>query len=385
MTLFRNASLVTREAFLPHDRASFLRRKHLAGRDTAGPSSKLGARAGRTRAISSVAASRTGNIMTYETLLRAFTLTAALVWTLPASSQNLERVKVATTFLGLWDTSQAAFCKERGEFQKTGLDVDVVSTRGGSENVQAVTAGGMDIGYSPGTNAVLAAYNQGAKIKIISSEFRGQNDTFFYVRADSPIRTIDDLKGKTISFPRPGGASEAVLLALKAERNIDFKAIATGGMDATFTMTMTKQIDVGNAVPPSQLDAVEKGQIRVVFSGDDVASQRDLTGRVIIASADFLKNKRAAATKFMEVLDKCIDWAYGNTAESSKMYAALNKIDLRIAEKGMQFYKRETLAFGPIERLDAVMKQAVDSKFIDKPLTPDQIKDLIDIVYTTKK
>jgi len=311
-------------------------------------------------------------------------LTAAIIWAAPALPQPLEKVKVATTFLGLWDTSQPTFCKERGEFQKAGLDVEVVSTRGGSENVQAVTAGGMDIGFSPGTNAVLAAYGQGAKIKIISAEFMGQNDTFFYVPTASPIKSIEDLKSKSVAFPRPGGAGEAILLALKAERNIDFKAVATGGMDATFTMTMTKQIDVGYSVPPSQLDAAEKGQIRVLFSGDDVKSQRDLTGRVVIASADFVNNRRAVATKFMEVLDKCIDWAYANSAESAKMYATLNKIEPHIAEKGRQFYKRGTLAFGPIKGLDAVMKQAVDFKFIDKPLTADQVKDLVDIVYTTK-
>src|SRR6185295_13251646 len=123
------------------------------------------------------------------------------------------------------------------------------STRGGSENVQAVTAGGMDIGYSPGTNSVFAAYKQGAKIKIISSEFIGQNDSYFYVPADSPLKTIDDIKGKTVAFSRPGGASEAILLALKAERKMEFTAVSTGALDATFTMTMSKQIDVGFSVP----------------------------------------------------------------------------------------------------------------------------------------
>src|SRR5437762_12654409 len=85
---------------------------------------------------------------------------AATTWQSPVHAQAMEKVKVATTFLGLWDTSQPTFCKDRGEFSKAGLDVDVISTRGGSENVQAVTAGGMDIGYSPGTNSVLGAYVQ---------------------------------------------------------------------------------------------------------------------------------------------------------------------------------------------------------------------------------
>lgn len=312
-------------------------------------------------------------------------IAAAAAWGQLASAQPMEKVKVATTFLGLWDTSQPSFCKDRGEFAKAGLDVEVTSTRGGSENVQGVVAGGMDIGYSPGTNAVLAAYVQGAKIKIISAEFKGQNDTFFYVRTDSPIRSIDDLKGRSVAFPRPGGASEALLLSLKNERKLDLNLVATGGMDATFTMTMTKQVDVGYSIPPSGLAAVEKGEVRVLFSGDDVKSQKDLTGRVIIASADFVKNRRAVATKFLRVLNSCIDWAYANQAESAKMYATLNKVDASIAAKGLAFYKRETLAFGPIRELNTVIRQAVESKFIDKALTPAQIKDLVDIVYTPGK
>jgi NitT/TauT family transport system substrate-binding protein len=297
----------------------------------------------------------------------------------------MEKVKVATTFLGLWDTSQPTFCKDRGEFAKAGIDVDIISTRGGSENVQAVTAGGMDIGYSPGTNSVLAAYMQGAKIKIISSEFIGGNDTYFYVRADSPLKSIDDIKGKTVAYPRPGGASEGVLLGLKAERHIDFNAVATGAMDATLTMVMTKQIDVGYSIVPNQLDLVNKGDIRVLFSGDDVKSQKDISGRAIIASSDFTQKHRATLIKFMKALDDCIDWAYAHTDESSKAYATLNKIDAPTAAKGMTFYKRPTLAFGPLIGWDEVVKQSIDAKFIGAPPTPDQVKDLTDIVYTTGK
>jgi len=312
-------------------------------------------------------------------------LAVATAWGSPAHAQTMEKVKVATTFLGLWDTSQPTFCKDRGEFSKASLDVDVISTRGGSENVQAVTAGGMDIGYSPGTNSVLAAYMQRAKLKIVSSEFVGQNDTYFYVPTDSPLKTIDDIKGKSVAYPRPGGASEGILLGLKAERHIDFKAVATGAMDATFTMVMTKQIDVGYSILPNQLASVAKGDIRVLFSGDDVKSQRDISGRAIIASADFVKNRGSTLAKFMRVLDGCIDWAYAHQDESSKMYAALNKVDAPTAAKALAFYKRSTLAFGPMIGWDEVVKQSLDAKFISAPPTPDQVKDLVDIVYTTGK
>ncbi|MGE3148249.1 MAG: ABC transporter substrate-binding protein [Pseudorhodoplanes sp.] len=312
-------------------------------------------------------------------------VTAALVLGgLPATAQAQEKVRVATTFLGLWDTSQPTFCKERGEFAKAGLDVDIVNTRGGSESVQSVIAGGMDIAFSPGTNAVLAAYMRGAKIKIVGAQFTGQAGAFFYVLADSPIKSVSDLNGKTVAFSRPGGAMESLLLALKNDRKLDLKPVATGAMDATNAMVMTKQIDVGYAVVPNLLEEVEKNKIRVLFSSDDIESQRDLTGRVNIVHEEFLKKRRATAVKFFEVLDGCINWAYANLPEAAKMYAALNKISDRIAERGIGFYKREQLAFGPIRGLDQTIEQAIREKFIDKAPTAQQLADLIDIVYVSK-
>jgi NitT/TauT family transport system substrate-binding protein len=301
-------------------------------------------------------------------------------------AQAAEKVKVATTFLGLWDTSQPSFCKDRGEFEKAGLDVEVTSTRGGSENVQAVVAGGMDIGFSPGTNAVLAAHQQGAKIKIISSEFTGQGDTFFYVPSDSPLKSVDDVKGKSVAYPRPGGAGEAILLALNTEKKLDIKTVATGAMDATFTMTMTKQVDVGYSVPPSGLDAVDKGQIRIIFTGNAAESLRNQTGRVIIANSDFLEKRRAVATKFLEVLDQCIDWSYTHQDEAGKQLIALNSsLTPAVAAKTIGLYDRKTLSFGPILGLNDIVQQAVTAKFLEKPLSADDLKKLVDVIYTPQK
>jgi NitT/TauT family transport system substrate-binding protein len=311
-------------------------------------------------------------------------IASAVVFSHQAFAQT-QKVRVATAFLGLWDTSQPTFCKDRGEFAKAGLDVEILTTRGGSELIQAVVAGSADIAFSVGINAALAAYVGGAKLRIISAEFKGQNDTYFYVPVASPIKSIDDLKGKSVAYPRPGGASDALLQSLKQDRKLDFKMVATGGLDATYTQTMTKQVDVGYSFPPYILAQVEKGEVRVLFAGDEVASQRDLTQRVIMASDDFVKDKRDAATKFLKVLDGCIDWAFANPEESVKSYAALNKIDIGAAKQGMAFYKRGSMALGPLSHFETVMGQAVTAKFIDKPLTAEQSKALIDIVYTPGK
>lgn len=301
-----------------------------------------------------------------------------------APAHALEKVKVAASFVGLWDTSQPTFCKERGEFEKAGLDVEIVSTRGGSETVQAVLVGGMDIAYSPGVNAVLAATKQGAKFKIISSEFVGQNDTLYYVDANSPLKTAKDLAGKTVGFPRPGSASEIVLFDLKKQAGIDFKMVVSGGLDATRTMLKTGQIDAAYTFPPYGMDAIAKKEIRVLFAGDEVPGLADVTNRVNIASVDFVTKRRAVATKFMETLDKCIDWAYANPAESVKMYAKINKIDEDIAKIAMGYYKREALAW-EMKKFDVAVQRAVENKYIDKAPTAAELKELIDVVYLPPK
>ena len=123
----------------------------------------------------------------------------------------------------------------------------------------------------------------------------------------------------------------------------------------------------------------------MLFAGDDVKSQANITGRVIVVKADYLAKNRAVVAKFLETLDKCIDWADANHPDSSKFYGDLNKVDAKVAEKGIAFYNRKTLAFGPVKGIEQTMQQAVEGKFLTKPLTADELKDLIDIVYTSKQ
>ena len=308
----------------------------------------------------------------------------ALCFALMTSAAAAERVKIAASFVGLWDTSQPSICEQRGEFKKAGLDVEITSTRGGSETVQAVIAGGADIGYSPGTNAVIAAYVQGAPIRIVSSEFVGQNDTIMYVPSGSPIKNISDLAGKKVAFPRPGGSSEAMLLAFRAQKKLDFELVATGGLGATRTMVMTNQVDVGFTFPPWGLDRILKGELRILFSGDAATEMADVTNRVNIAHADFVSKRRAVAIKLMQVLDNCIDWAYANQSEAAKMVAKLAKVGDAEARKAITFYAREKLAFAPIRGLEKSIKHAIANDFISKAPSQAQLEKLIDIVYMAK-
>jgi ABC-type nitrate/sulfonate/bicarbonate transport system substrate-binding protein len=91
---------------------------------------------------------------------------------------------------GLWDTSISEVGQRSGIFKKHGLTLEILWTQGSGETQQAVIAGSVEIGTGVGIMGVLSAYSKGAPVRIIGNEMTGAGDLFWYVKADSPIKTL---------------------------------------------------------------------------------------------------------------------------------------------------------------------------------------------------
>src|SRR6185312_13513283 len=84
----------------------------------------------------------------------------------------------------------------KGIFAKHGLDVVTSEFNGGSRMQQALAANSIDMGIAGGTD--LAAVAKGAPVKAVAAMGGPPLDFGIAVRADGPIHTVDDLKGKKI-------------------------------------------------------------------------------------------------------------------------------------------------------------------------------------------
>lgn len=81
-----------------------------------------------------------------------------------------------------------------------GLDITPVNTRGSTENVPRLEAGTLDIALVQGEvihESLTGIGRPPANIKVLWAMYSGAG--MFVVRADSPYRTIADLKGKPIA------------------------------------------------------------------------------------------------------------------------------------------------------------------------------------------
>src|SRR5271155_4074351 len=165
-----------------------------------------------------------------------------------------DTLKVAIPQKGAWDAGIAELGQRGGFFKKHGLNLDILYTTAGPESIQAMIGGSIDVAVASGVSAAIGTFGKGAPIRIISGEMTGAPDLYWFVPADSPIRTIADMNGKSVAFSAVGSSSHGSLLALIAQYHLTAVPTQTGNIAATMTQTMSRQVDVGFGAAPFGLD-----------------------------------------------------------------------------------------------------------------------------------
>ena len=297
-------------------------------------------------------------------------------------AQAADKIKLAVGQLGFYDTLIPVYADENGYFKERGIDLEWVKTAGGAETAQMLIANEVQFGIGIGVLSAVTTYAKGAPVRIVSSAMIGTPETFWYVRADSRIKKVEDLEGATIAYSRAGGGIHLTLLELAAFKNLKLKLVSGGDIAATRTQVMTGQIDAGWSVPPFALDMAKKGEVRILFRGEMVEPLNGMSVRVNVANANWLAKNRDAARRFLMGYQRAIDWMFAEGKdEAIARFAKYNKLDPEFAREAAGFYKKEAISVAPFKGLDKAVSLAVDHKMIKEPLTEAQKKEILDIVY----
>ena len=289
-----------------------------------------------------------------------------------------DTLKVAIPQRGAWDAGVADLGQRGGIFKKHGLNLDILYVQAGPESIQALIGGSIDIATASGVSAAVGTFAKGAPIRIIGSEMIGGPDLYWYVPSNSPIRRVEDFNDKTVAYSLTGSSSHAALLALIAQYKLTAKPTSTGNIASTITQTMTGQVDVGFGAAPFGLDLVEDGKIRIIATGNDVASLRTRTVRVNLTSVSNLQNRRDAIGRFHRAYKETVDWMYSDPA-ALKQYAEYSNLPEKIVLRVRNLIPKESLATDRVQGIDQIMADAVAGKFIPAPLNAEQVKELVQI------
>ena len=179
-----------------------------------------------------------------------------IIFTLYAmSGENTETVKIG--YLPTDHDSALFVANATGMFKDAGIDVELYEYNNGGDMMSAMASGELDVGYV-GITPVIYSISKGVPVKIVAG---AQNEGSGLLSHSSSVKSITDLKGKTIATP--GEASiQSVLLKYDLKKHglstSDIEsptmkvssmndALKTDGIDAMLTyepyVTISKNIN----------------------------------------------------------------------------------------------------------------------------------------------
>ena len=122
---------------------------------------------------------------------------------------------------------------------------------------------------------------------------------------------------------------------------------------------------------------MNEGKIRIVARGSDVPSLKGQTVRVLIVNKNSWQTKHDAILRFMQGYREAVDWMYSDP-KALEMYSQKVHQPVALLKQSMEkFQPKESLQTTEFKDIDGAVRDAVKLKFLDKPLTKEQLKELI--------
>jgi ABC-type nitrate/sulfonate/bicarbonate transport system substrate-binding protein len=159
---------------------------------------------------------------------------------------------------------------EAGIFRHRGLDVEIADFGGDAKMFQAIAAGDLDIGVGGGTDMAFVA--KGAPALAVASVVGPPLDVAIIVPYKSPLKSIDDLKGRTIAISTAGSLTDWLVAELIRSKGWEAKSVtpvALGDFTARLAAIRTGQVDASFATPGIAFQMEEKQEGRMLGSAAD--------------------------------------------------------------------------------------------------------------------
>lgn len=240
---------------------------------------------------------------------------AAFAFAGPAAAA--EKFKVG--YLRVMDDAQAIAAFEGGFYKKQGLDVELVEFKSGTDLIKAIVGGQLDTGVLGFTNAVAWA-SKGADLKVVGGAQHGYHA--IVVRDDTGIKTVGDLKGKTLASQAEGSTADTVLKGVVL-KNAGLKADDVNVMGVSPQVAVQsligKRVDAAFLFEPQASIAQLVAPVKQIY---EIGEVWPFPCMVVITSGDTLKKRRDDVWKSLDAQKEAIDLLQKKPAEASKLIAS---------------------------------------------------------------
>lgn len=204
---------------------------------------------------------------------------------------------------------------DTGIFKKHGVDLEISAFGGDAKMMQALTAGSIDIALGGGP--AFATIVKGAPMKAVAAGADAPNTIMLVVLKEGPIKTVDDLKGRSVSVSTAGSLTYWLTQQLSRAQgwgDNGIKITPLGLSEAQIAALKTKQVDgvTTDSVTVDKFVETGAGRVLVKF-GDRI---KDFHVHVVYASDDLIANNPAGLRAFLAGWLESIAYMRGHRQET---------------------------------------------------------------------
>jgi ABC-type nitrate/sulfonate/bicarbonate transport system substrate-binding protein len=244
-------------------------------------------------------------------------------------------------------------------FNKYGLDIERIDLGGGAKLHQAMTAGSLDMAIGGGTDLQFLA--KGSPEKAVATMGRSPANLAIAVRADGPIKTLGDLKGKRIGVSTVGSLTS--WFAMEVSRREGWgrdgmTILPLGGMTSNLAALTAGTLDAISGSLEVSYVLQHDGKLRILLKGGEFV--HDFVASVIYASDTTIAQRPDAIRRFLKAWFETVTYLHDHKPEAIPLMAKIMAMPPDITAN---IYDDEIPSFSLDGRFDhkalGVVKQAL--------------------------
>jgi NitT/TauT family transport system substrate-binding protein len=257
---------------------------------------------------------------------------------------------------------------------------------GTPQMITALANGELEIANLAFSTLPIAIENAGLDdLRVIADELQDGVDGYYsqeyMVLADSPIKNIEDLKGRVVATVAAGAAVDVAIRTMLRKHGLEDKrdyTMVEAPLPTMRAMLADRKVDLVPVVLPFAVDPELRRIARTLFYNRDVVGVTQLL--VWTARQSFLDRNRAAMVDFMEDTLRITRW-YLDPSNHTEMMAIASRITKQPAERfDWPFTKRDYYhAPNMLPNLDAPQKNVALMKDLGFVKTSVDVKKYSDL------
>jgi sulfonate transport system substrate-binding protein len=241
-----------------------------------------------------------------------------------AAAQSKPKVTVAIGGAGCLCYLPTVLAQQLGEYDKAGVEVELVDFKGGSQALTAVIGGSADVVSGYFDHCVnLAAKNQALQSFVVYDRYPGLA-LVVGPKQVGKINAVKDLADKKVGVSAPGSSTDFFLKFLLKKNSVDPNSVGVVGIGLAATAVAAMEqgsVDAAVMLDPAITQLQGRNKDLKILS--DTRTQKDTLavfggeypGGALYTKADWIAKNQAATQALTNAIVATLKWIHSHSAE----------------------------------------------------------------------